>query len=146
MNHDISLKDLLMVPDGPPEAVWQSALQSAFDSVPRPEDEDTQSRIEPENVVTTEGTAAVESDSGAEDDLYTTHLIANLSGPMFRNPFEEWNRSNKPGPGEPFNTALHNRVAGISAPDPDLAFKIARVFGPGWRSVEEILRPADVEV
>lgn len=79
MNHDISLKDLLMVPDGPPEAVWQSALQSAFDSVPRPEDEDPQSRIEPENVVTTEGTAAVESDPGAEDDLMSTdeNVVAN---------------------------------------------------------------------
>jgi hypothetical protein len=51
-----------------------------------------------------------------------------------------------PEPGEPFDIALHNGVAAIPAPNPDLAFRIARVLRPGWRSGGEILRPADVEV
>lgn len=51
-----------------------------------------------------------------------------------------------PEPGEPFDMALHNGVAAIPAPNPDLAFRIARVLRPGWRSAGEILRPADVEV
>jgi hypothetical protein len=51
-----------------------------------------------------------------------------------------------PEPGERFDMALHNGVAAIPAPDPDLDFRIARVLRPGWRSAGEILRPADVEV
>lgn len=68
MNRDISLKDLLLVPEGPPEAVWQSALQTAFASVTPPEDEDLQPGIVPEDVVTPEGNAAG-MDTGRDDDL-----------------------------------------------------------------------------
>lgn len=32
MNHDQSLKELLLVPDGPPEGVWQAAMNFAFTS------------------------------------------------------------------------------------------------------------------
>lgn len=32
MNHDQSLKELLLLPDGPPEGVWQAALNFAFTS------------------------------------------------------------------------------------------------------------------
>jgi hypothetical protein len=51
-----------------------------------------------------------------------------------------------PEPGEPFDMTLHNGVAAIPAPNPHLAFRIARVLRPGWRYEGEILRPADVEV
>lgn len=51
-----------------------------------------------------------------------------------------------PEPGEPFDMTLHNGVAAISAPNPHLAFRIARVLRPSWRYEGEILRPADVEV
>jgi hypothetical protein len=71
VNHDISLKDLLLVPEGPPEAVWQSALQTAFASTTQPEDEDLQPGIVPEDVVTPEGNAAG-MDSETDDDLTPT--------------------------------------------------------------------------
>ena len=32
MDHDQSLRELLLVPDGPPEGVWQAAMDFAFTS------------------------------------------------------------------------------------------------------------------
>lgn len=51
-----------------------------------------------------------------------------------------------PAPGDPFDASVHNGVAGVSAPEPGLAFHIARVLRPGWRSTDGVLRPPDVEV
>lgn len=52
----------------------------------------------------------------------------------------------RPNIGEPFNPREHNGVAAIRAPAPALAFRIARVLRPGWRSMKGTVRPADVEV
>jgi molecular chaperone GrpE (heat shock protein) len=52
----------------------------------------------------------------------------------------------RPKPGESFNPLEHNGVAAIRAPAPALAFRIARVLRPGWKSVRGTVRPADVEV
>jgi hypothetical protein len=82
MNRDISLKELLLVPEGPPEAVWQSALQTAFASTAQAEDEDLQPGIVPEDFVTPEGNAAG-MDTGTDDDLIRADedLVANeISG------------------------------------------------------------------
>lgn len=52
----------------------------------------------------------------------------------------------RPNPGEVFNPREHNGVAAIRAPAPALAFRIARVLRPGWKSMTGTVRPADVEV
>lgn len=69
MNQDISLRDLLLVPYGPPEAVWRSALDSAFNSVDQPNEAEIQPVVEPEYLPVSENAAAVGSDSGTVDDL-----------------------------------------------------------------------------
>ena len=52
----------------------------------------------------------------------------------------------EPLPGDPFENGLHNGVAAVPSPSPELALCIARVLRPGWLSAESVLRPADVEV
>lgn len=52
----------------------------------------------------------------------------------------------RPNPGDSFNPREHNGVAAVRAPVPALAFRIARVLRPGWKSAKGTVRPADVEV
>lgn len=49
-------------------------------------------------------------------------------------------------PGDPFDVSLHNGVAGVVAPSPELISRIARVRRQGWQSDAGVLRPVDVEV
>lgn len=49
MNHDPSLKELLLLPDGPPEGVWQAAMNFAFTSENETPD-DLVASINPENM------------------------------------------------------------------------------------------------
>jgi len=52
----------------------------------------------------------------------------------------------EPMPGDPFENGLHNGVAAVPSPSPELALCVARVLRPGWLATDTILRPADVEV
>lgn len=51
-----------------------------------------------------------------------------------------------PMPGDPFDNGLHNGVAVVPSPSPELVLCVARVLRPGWLSTDSVLRPADVEV
>lgn len=51
-----------------------------------------------------------------------------------------------PMPGDPFDNGLHNGVAAVPSPSPELVLCVARVLRPGWLSTDSVLRPADVEV
>ena len=68
MNQVTSLKDLLIVSDGPPEAVWQSALQAALNSVDQPAEE-IQPSTGPEGVVSAESTVAAGNVPETDDGL-----------------------------------------------------------------------------
>jgi len=48
--------------------------------------------------------------------------------------------------GQPFDTEWHHGVGVLPAPRPDLNLTVARVVRPGWRSVDGLLRPVEVEV
>jgi hypothetical protein len=74
----------------------------------------------------------------SESDAVRAHVEKSLRGVGIR--------MVSPTSGDPFDTTIHNGVAGVPSPNPALVFRIARVLRPGWQSSEGVLRPADVEV
>ncbi|TLM82967.1 hypothetical protein FDW83_11250 [Pseudarthrobacter sp. NamE2] len=64
MNHDHSLKELLLLPDGPPEGVWQAAMDFAFTS-----DNETPDYLVPDNGADNiSQTSETDVDVDAEED------------------------------------------------------------------------------